>query len=166
MPLGPHSVFSSQLPKRRTSFSSNDPAVCRFVHIGVEVSKTRKPIQRTAPVERLPPSRDWHSQSLEISIWIRFPTSDHPRLAWLTYGRRPHPKPARASIFPACYASSSRALRSKILTSAGPPLTFRPFRFRLRASAISGHASPGNGSRTRDQMETSNDCYRLCPQRR
>jgi Protein of unknown function (DUF736) len=38
--------------------------------------------------------------------------------------------------------------------------------FRLRAAAISGHASPGNGSQANIQWETSNDCNRFCPQRK
>jgi hypothetical protein len=99
-------------------------------------------------------------------LWNSLSTTDHSRLAWLTMAVRPRPKPASPQYFPRLvpWLLAGAALQNNSVHGSSTAL--RPYRFRLRAAAISGHASPGNGSRTRDQMETSNDCYRLCPQRR
>jgi hypothetical protein len=81
----------------------------------------------------------------------------------LTYGRPSSPETRSLKYFPRPLCG---LLADQNTWMNGSSTALRPFRFRLRAAAISGHASPGNGFRTRHQMETSHDCYRLRQQAR
>jgi uncharacterized protein (DUF736 family) len=67
----------------------------------------------------------------------------------MTYGRPSSPETLVHTFFPRRVAASSRALRFKKPVPSGPPLRCGLRRFWLRAAAISGHASPGNGSQAK-----------------
>jgi hypothetical protein len=75
---------------------------------------------------------------------------------------RPCPKPFTPRIFPVPSEIPRDRVPLKILVCADPPFRCGLVRFRLRAAAISGHASRGNGPLTKIKIKTSNDCNRLC----
>ena len=95
-------------------------------------------------------SQSNHSQPSDLLQWVL--PENHPRLfahdLWPSVLAR-NPRPQVFS--PPQDAASSRTLRSKKPVSSGPPLRCGLNRFRLRAAAISGHASPGNGSQANIQ---------------
>ena len=82
----------------------------------------------------------------------RLSPAPFPGSVRLTYGRPSSPETRPHSFFPRRKMRLPRGrFAPKYLCLTGPPLRCGPYRFRLWAAAISGHASPGNGSQANTQ---------------
>jgi transposase InsO family protein len=75
-----------------------------------------------------------------------------PGLLAMTYGRPSSTETLHFKYFPRSFGTSSRVAMLQNTWRYGSSTLFRPFRFRLRSAAISGHASPGNGPRTKTNV--------------
>jgi hypothetical protein len=164
MRSGLHSTSSYYLRSTKFLHAKFRLGVCRPAHIGAKYRQGGGRYSKSSRCSGHHLRDDWHANHWKSPFGVS--TSDHTRLACETYSRPSSPETRFLKYFPRRFATSSRTLALQNTWMNGSSTALRPCRFRLRAAAIAGHASPGNGFRTRHQMENSNDCYRLCQQAR